>query len=70
MGKPGWLQFVMALAIAGIGFYHALTVKPGSREPKSARYILKNYAFTAGWIAAIGGSILALRILLLILKKG
>ena len=68
MGKPGWLLFALSVAMASMGFYYAITVKPGKRDPKSYRYILKNYARTAGWIAGIGGAILAVRILLLILK--
>jgi hypothetical protein len=69
MSKPGWLEFLIAVAVACIGFYHALKVKPSQYRRGSVQFTLMNYAHSAGWIAGIGGSLGALRILWLILSR-
>ena len=68
MGKPGWTQLVLALPIAGMGFYCALTTKPGEKRRGSVKYTLMEYARSSGWIFAIGGSVLVLRILFILLS--
>ena len=69
MSRPGWLEFSMAVILAGMGFYYALTIKPTDYKRGSAQFTLMNYAHSAGWIAAIGGSLLAVRIIFLIVNR-
>ena len=67
MDKSGWPQLFMAIVIAWIGFYHAFKVKPGDYRRGSVQFILMKYARDAGWIAAIGGSLGAIRVLVMML---
>ena len=62
---PGPTQLAIAVSVALIGFYHAFTVKP-TGDRKSYQFLLKEHARSVGWIAAIGGTLLTLRILFLL----
>jgi hypothetical protein len=64
-----WVWFGAYLLFAGYGWYNVLTVKRGTEERGSPRRYAIDYLRGGSWILAIGGSILALKVLLIILQE-
>ncbi len=63
---------VFALGMSAFGFYYGLTTKLGERradtDPVGLAFRLRRFAKVTGWMFAIGGLIVALRILLMLLN--
>ena len=70
MEKDSWSMLAVLVLISTFSLWVGFTTRPGPKTEKDPVYLLRSYARSVGLMIGIGGSIIALRMLVSLLTKG